>query len=106
MNACAFRSASQSEKISFRSAVFVTSRANVVSLALSNATLFTADGDSSVEAFNISIPSIPNGVGAIASQRSGDDLRKFGSHLRLFMDGRHSSDADNRRQRDASADDD
>src|SRR4051812_48117644 len=48
-------------------ATFVTSRANVQSLAASNATLFAADGDASVEAFNISVPSIPNGVGAIAS---------------------------------------
>src|SRR3954451_2567275 len=48
-------------------ATFVTSRANVQSLALSNAILFAADGDSSVEAFNISVPSIPNGVGAVAS---------------------------------------
>src|SRR5437763_9667916 len=48
-------------------ATFVTSRANVQSLAASNATLFAADGDASVEAFNISVPSIPNGAGAIAS---------------------------------------
>jgi len=48
-------------------AAFVTSNANVRSLALSNSTLFAADGDSSVEAFNISIPSIPNGVGTISS---------------------------------------
>jgi hypothetical protein len=47
--------------------VFVTSNANVRSLALNGSTLFAADGDSSVEAFNISIPSIPNGVGTIAS---------------------------------------
>src|SRR3954447_15756144 len=48
-------------------ATFVTSRANVQSLALSNAILFAADGDSSVESFNISVPSIPTGVGAVAS---------------------------------------
>src|SRR4051794_13735298 len=48
-------------------ATFVTSRANVQSLALSNAILFAADGDSSVESFNISVPSIPNGAGAVAS---------------------------------------
>lgn len=48
-------------------AAFVTSNANVRSLALNGSTLFAADGDSSVEAFNISIPSIPNGVGTIAS---------------------------------------
>jgi len=48
-------------------AVFVTSRANVQSLALSNAILFVADGDSSVESFNIAVPSIPNGAGIISS---------------------------------------
>ena len=48
-------------------AVLVTSRANVQSLALSNAILFAADGDSSVESFNIAVPSIANGVGAVTS---------------------------------------
>jgi hypothetical protein len=48
-------------------AIFTTSNANVRSLALSGSTLFAADGDSSVEAFNISVPSIPNGVGTIVS---------------------------------------
>ena len=47
--------------------VFLTSRANVQSLALSNAILFAADGDSSVESFNIAVPSIPNGVGTVTS---------------------------------------
>jgi hypothetical protein len=48
-------------------AIFSTSSANVRSLAISGSTLFAADGDTSVEAFNISVPSIPNGIGAIAS---------------------------------------
>jgi hypothetical protein len=48
-------------------AIFTTSRANVVSLTLSGSTLFAADGDSSIESFNISVPSIPNGLGAISS---------------------------------------
>ena len=48
-------------------AAFATSNANVRSLALSGSTLFAADGDSSIEAFNISVPSIPNGIGTIAS---------------------------------------
>ena len=52
-------------------AIFTTSSANVRSLALSGSTLFAADGDSSIEAFNISIPSIPNGVGTIASSLFG-----------------------------------
>ncbi len=46
---------------------FVTSNPNVRSLALSGSTLFVADGDASIETFNISIPSIPNGIGTIAS---------------------------------------
>jgi hypothetical protein len=47
--------------------VFITTRANVQSLALSNSILFAADGDSSVESFNIAVPSIPTGVGTITS---------------------------------------
>ncbi len=49
--------------------MFSTSRPNVLSLALSvnESTLFSADGDSTIETFNISIPSIPNGLGTIAS---------------------------------------
>ena len=52
-------------------AVFTTSSANVRSLALSGSTLFAADGDSSIEAFDISVPSIPNGLGVIASSLFG-----------------------------------
>jgi len=48
-------------------AAFITSRTNVQSLALSNAILFAADGDSSVESFNIAVPSIPTGVGSVTS---------------------------------------
>jgi hypothetical protein len=48
-------------------AVFATSRANVQSLALNNAILFAADGDASVESFNIAVPSIPTSAGAVAS---------------------------------------
>ena len=48
-------------------AIFVTSRANVQSLALNNSILFAVDGDTSVESFNIAVPSIPTGVGAITT---------------------------------------
>ncbi len=48
-------------------AIFTTSSPNVRSLAISGSTLFAADGDTSVEAFNISVPSIPNGIGTITS---------------------------------------
>ena len=45
----------------------MTSRANVQSLALNNSILFAVDGDTSVESFNIAVPSIPTGVGAITT---------------------------------------
>jgi len=61
--------------------VFVTSRANVVSLALSGATMFAADGDSSVEAFNISVPSIPNGLGTISSLPGSIAVNAAGGRL-------------------------
>jgi hypothetical protein len=62
-------------------ATFVTSRTNVQSLALSNSTLFAADGDATVEAFNISIPSIPNGVGAISSLPLANAVNVAGGRL-------------------------
>ncbi len=62
-------------------AAFVTSRPNVQSLALNDSTLFAADGDSSIEAFNISIPSIPNGVGAIASLPGSIAVNATGGRL-------------------------
>ncbi|HET8798685.1 MAG TPA: hypothetical protein VFO89_13415, partial [Thermoanaerobaculia bacterium] len=40
------------------SAIFATSSQNVGAIAISGANLYTADGDSSVEIFNISIPSL------------------------------------------------
>jgi hypothetical protein len=61
--------------------LFTTSRANVVSLALSGSTLFAADGDSSIEAFNISVPSIPNGVGTIASLPGSIAVNAAGGRL-------------------------
>jgi hypothetical protein len=62
-------------------AVFTTSRPNVQSLALNGSTLFAADGDSSIEAFNISVPSIPNGVGAIASLPGSIAVNASGGRL-------------------------
>jgi hypothetical protein len=44
-----------------------TSSPNVTSLALSGNTLYAADGDSSVETFNIDIPSLPQATGALAA---------------------------------------
>jgi len=62
-------------------ALFTTSRVNVVSLALSGATMFAADGDSSIEAFNISVPSIPNGVGTISSLPGSIAVNTAGGRL-------------------------
>lgn len=47
------------------SAILTTSRANVTSLAAAGATLYAADGDATVEVFNITIPSLPQRTGAI-----------------------------------------
>jgi len=62
-------------------AAFITSRPTVQSLALSNFTLFAADGDSSVETFNISIPSIPNAIGTIASTTGANSVNVAGGRL-------------------------
>ena len=62
-------------------AVFTTSNPNVRSLALSGLTLFAADGDSSIEAFNISVPSIPNGIGVIASLPGSIAVTAWGGRL-------------------------
>jgi len=70
-------------------ATFVTSRSNVQSLALSNSTLFAADGDSTVEAFNISVPSIPNGVGAISSLPLANAVNVAGGRL-YISDGQQT----------------
>jgi hypothetical protein len=70
-------------------AAFVTSRSNVQSLALNGSTLFAADGDSTVEAFNISIPSIPNGVGAIASLPGSVAVNATGGRL-YISDGQQT----------------
>jgi hypothetical protein len=62
-------------------AVFVTSRSNVQSLALNNSILFAADGDSSVESFNIAVPSIPNGVGTLTSLPGANSVSVSGGRL-------------------------
>lgn len=54
------------------SAVLTTSRPNVTSLAIAGNSLYAADGDTTVEIFNISIPSIPQRTGALdALPRAG-----------------------------------
>lgn len=54
------------------SATLDTSRPNVTSLALGRNQLYAADGDLTVEIFNVSIPSLPQRIGALeALPRSG-----------------------------------
>jgi len=62
---------------------FTTSRSNVLSLALNanQSTLFVADGDASIEAFNISVPSIPNGLGSISSLPGSVAVNTAGGRL-------------------------
>lgn len=53
-------------------AVLTTSRSNVTSLSLARDQLYAADGDQTVEIFNVSIPSLPQRTGALeALPRSG-----------------------------------
>lgn len=55
------------------SAILTTSRANVTSLATYRQWLYAADGDLTVEVFNISIPSLPQRVSSLeALPRSGE----------------------------------
>lgn len=44
-----------------------TSSPAVLSLAIDRTTLYAADGDSTVEKFSIAIPSLPQGIGALAT---------------------------------------
>src|SRR5262249_34265150 len=48
-------------------ATFATSGANVAALALNGSTLYAVDGDTSLEIFNISIPTAPQHPGAFTS---------------------------------------
>lgn len=47
------------------SAILSTSRLNVTSLALTGNTLYSADGDATVEIFNVSIPALPQRTGVL-----------------------------------------
>jgi hypothetical protein len=49
------------------SATFSTSGTNVTALALAGETLYATDGDASLEVFSISVPTIPQRLGAVAS---------------------------------------
>jgi hypothetical protein len=62
---------------------FATSRSNVLSLALNanESTLFAAEGNSTIDTFNISVPSIPNGLGTIASLPGSIAVNTAGGRL-------------------------
>jgi len=64
-----------------------TSAANVTSLALAGNTLYAADGDSSVETFNIDIPSLPQATGALSSLARVTSVKANNGKLYL-SDGR------------------
>ena len=49
------------------SATFATSQPAVSSLALINSTLYAADGDSTISAFDISIPALPQNAGSLSA---------------------------------------
>ena len=66
-----------------------TSSANVTSLALLGTTLYAADGDSSVEAISIDIPSLPQPLGTVASLPRVTSVRANNGKL-YASDGRQS----------------
>ena len=66
-----------------------TSAANVTSLALVGNTLYAADGDSSVEIFNIDIPSLPQATGALSSLARVTSIKANNGKLYL-SDGRQT----------------
>jgi hypothetical protein len=63
------------------SATFATSNAAVTSLALLGSTLYAADGDTSVEAFDVTIPAAPAALTPITSQLRAATLHGLGNRL-------------------------
>jgi len=67
-----------------------TSNANVTSLALAGSTLYAADGDSSVEVFNVDIPSLTQATGTLASLPRVTSIRA--NNGKLFASDGHQTD--------------
>ena len=61
--------------------VFLTTGANVTSLALAGSTLYAADGDSSVEVFSIAIPSVPQKLTGVDSLPRPTSVKATSSRL-------------------------
>jgi hypothetical protein len=62
---------------------FTTSSANVLALALSGSSLYAADGDSSVEVFSLTLPSLPQRIGSFTGRPRSTSVRA--SSGRLFV---------------------
>jgi hypothetical protein len=60
---------------------FVTSGSNVTSLALSGSTLYAVDGDSSVESFSITIPTLPQKLQSFDSLPRPISVKTSGSRV-------------------------
>jgi hypothetical protein len=60
---------------------FVTSGSNVTSLALSGSTLYAVDGDSSVEAFSITVPTLPLKLPSFDSLPRPTSVKTSGSRV-------------------------
>lgn len=71
------------------SATFATSHANVTGIALSGSTLFAADGDSSVEAFSILVPSSPQPGTTLTSLPRASTIKAIGNRL-FISDGQQT----------------
>ena len=68
---------------------FVTSNPNVQSLAIDGNTLYAADGDASVEVFDLSIPTLPQHTGTISSLPQSSSVQVAGGKL-FVSDGRQT----------------
>jgi len=60
---------------------FLTTGANVTSLSLAGSTLYAADSDSTVEAFSISTPNVPQKLATIGSLPRPTSVKATGSRL-------------------------
>ncbi|HXG58478.1 MAG TPA: hypothetical protein VNL91_05620 [Thermoanaerobaculia bacterium] len=67
--------------LDFQRTTLATSGANVASLALSGSTLYAADNDSSVEVYDITVPSIPQPLAAIEALPRTTSVKIAGDRL-------------------------
>lgn len=74
-------------------AIFATSGQNVTSIAINGSTLYTADGDSSIEVFNISIPSLSQKTDQIDSVAAATAVHATSDNF-LFVSDRFGQNTD------------